>query len=54
MAEVKKILDDALRERQEGIQGPWQQESPTRFWSKSVEMRIWDVASKSCGKATLQ
>ena len=29
-AEVKKILDDGSRERQEGIQGQWQQESPFR------------------------
>ena len=29
-SEVKKILDDASRERQEGIQGQWQKESPCR------------------------
>ena len=29
-AEAKKILEDAARERQEGILGQWQQESPFR------------------------
>ena len=29
-AEAKNILEDATRERQEGIQGQWQQESPFR------------------------
>ena len=29
-AEAKKILKDAVREGQEGIQGQWQQESPFR------------------------
>ena len=29
-AEVKKILENASRERHEGIQGQWQQESPFR------------------------
>ena len=24
------------------------------FWSTSKEMRIWDVAPKGCGEATLQ
>ena len=28
--EAKKIRDDAAREKQEGIQGQWQQESPFR------------------------
>ena len=47
-AEVKKILEDASRERQEGIQGLRQQESPfiERFWSKSQVLRMWDVAPK--------
>ena len=29
-AEVEKILEGAARERQEGLQGQWQQESPSR------------------------
>ena len=29
-AEVKNIPEDASREKQEGIQGQWQQESPLR------------------------
>ena len=29
-AEVKHMLEEASRERQEGIQGQWQQESPFR------------------------
>ena len=29
-AEAKRIREDAARERQEGIQGQWQQESPVR------------------------
>ena len=29
-AEAKRIRDDAAREKQEGIQGQWQQESPFR------------------------
>ena len=28
--EAKRIRDDAAREKQEGIQGQWQQESPLR------------------------
>ena len=28
--EAKRIRDDAAREKQEGIQGQWQQESPFR------------------------
>ena len=29
-AEAKRIRDDAAREKQEGIQGQWQRESPVR------------------------
>ena len=47
-AETKKILEDAARERQEGIQGQRQQEPPPSetFWSKSEEIWMWHVAPK--------
>ena len=35
-AEVKKILEDASRNGQAGIQGQWQQESPFRETLKQV------------------
>ena len=45
MWELRKILADASREKQEGAQGQWQEKSPSkRFWSRSKEMRIWTVA----------
>ena len=51
-AEAKKILEDAARERQEGIQGQWHRHLPSeRFWSKPEEM---DAAPKSCGEASSQ
>ena len=54
-AEAQRIRDDAVWEKQEGIQGQWQQESPFgKSWNKPEEMKIWDVAQKSCGKAFSQ
>ena len=54
-AEAKRTRDDTAREKQEGKQGQWQQESPfRRSWSRPEEMKIWDAAQKSCGKALSQ
>ena len=39
-AEAKKILEDASRERQEGIQGQWQQESPFREVLEQVRRNV--------------
>ena len=38
-AEANKILDDAARERQEGIQGQWQQESLFREFLGGVQRK---------------
>ena len=45
-AEVRKILAEASREKQEGIQGQWQQESLFRevlgtSQGKVLEYRLW-------------
>ena len=44
-AEARKILADASREKQEGIQGQWQQESPCREvleqFKKKCGCRLW-------------
>ena len=40
-AEAKKILEDAAREKQEGTQGQWQQEAPSR--------EILEQVSRKCG-----
>ena len=55
-AEAKRIRDDAAQERQEGIQGQWQQESPSREIQEQVRANEAKVCSslKSCGKATSQ
>ena len=39
-AQAKKILEDAARERQEGIQGQWQQESPFREILEQVRGKV--------------
>ena len=44
-AEVKKILADASGEKQEGIQGQWQQESPSR----EVLEQVKGNADADCG-----
>ena len=44
-AEVNKILADASRERQEGIQGQWQQESPFR----EIPEQVRGKADIGCG-----
>ena len=40
LVEAKKILDDAARERPEGIQDQWQQESPFRDIPEDVRIHI--------------
>ena len=44
-AEASKILADASRERQEGMQGQWQQESPSR----EVLEQVIGNADMGCG-----
>ena len=54
-AEVRKILAEVPREKQEGIQGQWQQESPFReVWNKSREVRMQTVVLKGCVDVTLR
>ena len=54
-AEAKRIRDDAAREKQEGIQGQWQQESPFReILEQAGRNEDMDAAQKSCGKAFSQ
>ena len=36
-AKAKKFLRDAKRDKQEGIQGQWQQESPAKEFLKQVK-----------------
>ena len=43
--EAKKILEDAAREKEEGIQGQWQQESPFR----EVLEQVRKSADADCG-----
>ena len=45
MAEAKKILEDAARERQEGIQGQRQQDSPFR----EILEQVRGNADMGCG-----
>ena len=54
-AETKRIRDDAAREKQEGIQGQWQQKSPFReILSRLEEMKTWGGTQKLCVEATTQ
>ena len=39
-AEARRIRDDAAREKQEGIQGQWQQESPFSEILRTADEKI--------------
>ena len=50
-AAAREILADAFREKQEGIQGQWQQESPFReVWNKSREVRDAEWSSNDASR----
>ena len=51
---VKKFRDEAEKEKQEGVQGPWQRESPAKEYLEQVKCcRDTDCTSRMMNQAFL-